>query len=179
MAKNIYFCNFLLCYTIIVEVLVDDNIQFHHRIISAPMTSIFLHSISVAIPHCDGSISQSGVKTFHNRAIHPHSGAWRGENLMLCALCHIHKHTNRKRDNTHTTGKLSHLSRNKWAAPLLSVSLIWMKELLGDLTTLISTPMESVQYSCSWWNTLPGDATLPPQMIPPAEQRLSAMKGQW
>lgn len=79
----------------------------------------------------------------------------------------------------HTRIRLSHLSQNEWAAPCLSASLIWMEELLADLTTLISTPMESVQYSCSWWNTLPGDATLPPQMIQQAEQRLSVMKGQW
>lgn len=114
--------------------------------------------------HRDGSISQSGVKTFHNGAIHPRSVTWGGKTSL--SLSHTHTRS-------------SHLSQNKWAAPLLSVSLIWMKELLGDLTTLISTPMESVRYSCSWWNTLPGDATLHPQMIPPAQQRLSAMKGQW
>lgn len=81
--------------------------------------------------------------------------------------------------HTHTCIRLSHLSQNEWAAPCLSASLIWMEELLADLTTLISTPMESVQYSCGWWNTLPGDATLPPQVIQQAEQRLSVMKGQW
>lgn len=67
--------------------------------------------------------------------------------------------------------RFSHLSQNKWAAPLPSASLIWMKELLGNSTTLISTPMESVRYSCSWWNTSPGDATLPPQMIPPCRTK--------
>lgn len=126
--------------------------------------------ISVAILHSDGPISQSGVKTFHNGSIHPHSGTCRGK--TSCSAIFV-AHT-----NTHS---LSHLSQNKWAAPPLlllhCVSLMWMKEVLGDLTTLISTPMERVQYSCSWWNTSPGDATLPAQMIPPTEQRLSPMKG--
>ncbi len=164
--KNIYLP---VCFNIILEALVKVIIPFHHHAIQR---LVFSH-ISMAILLCDGSVSQSGVKTFHNVTIHPHSGTLVGGG-KLWALCHTHTHTNK-----HTHTYFTHLSQNKWAAPLLSVSLIWMKEPLGDLTTLISTPMESVWYSCSWWNTLPGDATLPPQMIPSAEQRLSAMKGQW
>lgn len=130
--------------------------------------------ISVAILHCDGSISQPGVKTLHNGAIHPHTRTW-GNKKKCSALFGTHTHAHVQ---THSTLLLSHLSQYKWAAPLLSVALIWMKELLGDLTTLISTPLKSVPYSCSWWNTLAGNATLPPQMIPPAEHSLPAMKGQ-
>lgn len=132
--------------------------------------------ISVAILHCDGSISQSGVKTLHNGAIHPHTRTWGNKKNALHFLAHTHTRTHME---THSTLLLSHLSQYKWAAPLLSIPLIWMKELLGDLTTLISTPLKSVPNSCSWWNTLAGNATLPPQMIPPAEQSLPAMKGQW
>lgn len=37
---------------------------------------LIFSSIFVAILHCDGSISRSGVKTPHNEAVRPHTGTW-------------------------------------------------------------------------------------------------------